>query len=313
LTDLSSVSVIVPTRDRPEYLLAAAKSVFAQRLLPAEVLIIDDGSGAGAAEALKLLPRQTRVPIRRIEGPRRGPSAARNVGLREAAGEVVAFLDDDDLWLAQKLEWQVRWLAEGRKLGLVGTDCVRTREPTGQYPDVKQGARRLRRVSPGTLLRGNRLVMSSVVARRECFEECGRFDESLSLAQDWDMWLRIAGRWEVGIVPAPLTIYRMHSEQRSANQRAMRVWEVEVVGRALKRRDRGGRWPRGAAWRRVARRRLAWAHCRLGRLLAREGEREEAVQELKRAMRIFPYHPVVWGTLTRFVLAGRAPAGARQG
>jgi hypothetical protein len=82
---------------------------------------------------------------------------------------------------------------------------------------------------------------------------------------------------------------------------------VEVVSRALARGGLGGRWLEG-----VARRRLAWAHCRFGRVLAREGEREQAVQQLKQAMRAFRCHPVVWGALTRCALSGRALAGARE-
>jgi glycosyltransferase involved in cell wall biosynthesis len=299
--------VILPTRDRPTYLLAAAESVLAQTLPPAELLVVDDGSDGGAAEALGALPRSSAFPIRRFRGPRRGPAAARNRGLREAAGDLVAFLDDDDLWLPEKLEWQARWFAARPALGLVGTDSARTRDPAGQ--DLEPGGEpgRLRPVSRGALLRTNRLAMSSVVVRRGCFAECGCFEESLSLAQDWDMWLRIGARWEIGILPARLTIYRLHDSQRSADPVAMRFWEAEVVSRALARGGLGGRWLEG-----VARRRLAWARCRLGRALARRGEREKAVQELKQAMRAFRYHPVVWGALTRCVLAGRALAGARQ-
>jgi len=305
--DLPTISVILPTRDRPAYLRAAAESVLAQTLRPAELVVVDDGSRDCAARVLDALPQSGTFPVRRLRGPRSGPAAARNAGLRKAVGELVAFLDDDDVWLPEKLEWQARWFAARPSLGLVGTDCVRTHDPAGEQFGLGKQPRRLRRVSRGALLRGNRLAMSSVVARRECFSECGCFEESLSLAQDWDMWLRIGARWTIGIVPAPLTLYRLHGGQRSADHAAMRSWEVEVVSRALARGGLGGRWLEG-----VARRRLAWAHCRLGRVLAREGEREQAVQELKQAMRAFRCHPVVWGALTRCVLSGGALAGARE-
>nr|NIQ98622.1 glycosyltransferase [Gemmatimonadales bacterium] len=117
MVDLPTISVILPTRDRPEYLLAAVGSVLAQRVLPTELLVVDDGSGEDALEALGPLSKDSKVPSRVLAGPGRGPAAARNVGLREAAGELVAFLDDDDLWLPQKLEWQLGWLAERPKLG----------------------------------------------------------------------------------------------------------------------------------------------------------------------------------------------------
>ncbi len=307
MANLPAISVILTTCDRPEYLLAAAESVLAQRLPPAEMVVVDDGSGEHTGAMVAAPPGQAAVAVRRVRGPGSGPGAARNVGLRETAGEVVAFLDDDDLWAPEKLEWQAQWLAANPRLGVVGTDCVRARDGVARGPSLRERPRRLRRVSRGALLRGNRLVMSSVVARRECFEECGHFDESLRLAQDWDMWLRISERWEIGIVPAALTIYRIHAGQRSASRLAMRAWEVEVLERAAGRLGSDGLRLRG-----VARRRLAWAHCRLARMLARMGDRERGAEEIRRAVGSLPYHPAVWGALARCALGGCAPAGARE-
>ncbi len=147
--------------------------------------------------------------------------------------------------------------------------------------------------------------MSSVVARRECFEQCGGFDESLPLAQDWDMWLRISAAWQIGIVALPLTVYRLHDKQRSANRLAMRKWETEVVERALRRGDLPGRWARG-----TARRRLAWAHFRFGRCLRRAGDTRGAVAELRESLDLFPYNPLVWSSLLRRAFDRRAAAGA---
>ncbi len=301
------VSVIVPTRDRPKFLLEAVRSVLAQTLRPLELLVVDDGSGDQVAEALTGLQARAGFPIQVLKGSARGPAAARNVGLRQARGELAAFLDDDDVWMPEKLAWQAAAFARGPRLGLVGTHSVRTEGPVTPSPGGRKMPRRLRRISEAALLRGNRLVTSSVVARRVCFQECGGFDESLPLAQDWDMWLRIAERWEIGIVPARLTLYRLHSDQRSANSLRMRFCEAEVMTRALRRGRLAGRWEEG-----VARRRLAWAHCRIGRRLAREGDRQRCLRELKQAKGLLPYHPAVWGALARCALAARALAGARQ-
>jgi hypothetical protein len=168
-------------------------------------------------------------------------------------------------------------------------------------------ARRLRRVSRSELVRANRLVTSSVMARRECFEECGEFEESLLLAQDWDVWLRIAARWEVGIVASQVTIYRLHGEQRSGDRMAMRRWEAEVLRREVNRGELKRGWREG-----VARRRLGWAHCRLGRLLAREGEMEGAVEELEQAVNLFRCHPVAWAALARCALGRWVHAEAQR-
>lgn len=304
---IPTISVILPTRNRPEYLPAAVQSVFAQQVVPSELLVIDDAPGSHAFETLRALSSHAKIPTRLLPGPQAGPAAARNVGLREATGELAAFLDDDDLWLPQKLEWQVHWLDRRPELGLLGTDCLRTPEPARHPAAVSRMPARVRSISLGALLRRNHLAMSGVVVRRECFEHCGGFDESLALAQDWDMWLRIATRWQVGIVSAPLTIHRLHHRQRSADRRAMRRFEMEVLARAMDRGDLDRGRLRG-----IARRRLAWSHCRLARLLAREGERDSALRELQQALAIIPYHPTVWSTLTRCALPRRAAARARQ-
>lgn len=300
----SGITVILPTRDRPEWLRAAARAVLAQSLPPEELVVVEDGEPRSAEAALQGLAERTSVRVGIVAGPRRGPAAARNAGLGAARGELVAFLDDDDLWVPEKLAWQARWLTAYPRLGLLGTACVRTVTPEAGGWRSRGRALPPSRVSRSALLRANRLTTSSVVARRECFRECGGFDESLPLAQDWDMWLRIAARWAVGVVPAALTVYRVHSEQRSREAAAMRRWEVEVVRRALAR-GTPGRWVRG-----VGRRRMSWAYCRLGRLLLRRGDADGAFREFRRALALHPLHPLIWSGLARCAVSQQLAAGA---
>jgi hypothetical protein len=157
----------------------------------------------------------------------------------------------------------------------------------------------------GALLRANRLVASSVIARRDCLQQLGGFDESLPLAQDWDLWLRVGEKWEVAVLPEPLVFYRRHAEQRSIDFVEMRYWEGEVLRRALAR-GLPSRWLRG-----VVRRRLAWSHVRLGRLLAGRGEVGRAREEFKEAMDLFRWSPLAWAGLIRSALARGTPAGVK--
>jgi glycosyltransferase involved in cell wall biosynthesis len=300
--DLPTISVILPTRDRPEYLVEAIRSVSAQQPPPDEVLVVDDGPTRSAAQVLRLLAAASSAPIELIPGPGKGPAAARNLGIRWARGQLIALLDDDDLWLPGKLLRQAECLVQRPEVGLLGTLCVRARRPPADHPPLRR-APPPRYVPLAALLRANRFALSSVVIRKECLDGCGGFDESLPLAQDWDLWLRVAARWSVALLPARLTVYRLHPGQRSQDQAAMRAWEGEVVRRALARG--GSSWPLQAA----ARRRLSWAHYRLGRALLKRGDAGTAWPELKEALSLSPLHPLVWGSLARCALAVRSLAG----
>jgi len=307
-----SVSVVIPTCNRPHFLQAALASVFAQERLPQEVIVVDDGAASSLLPAAGELrcPGDSQpggcVPLRVIAGPKRGPGAARNAGIAAARGDLIAFLDDDDLWHPQKVARQVCWFESRLRLGLLGAGVVRAAEAAGLEGILAGKCARPRTVGRAALVKANRFVTSSVIVRRECVEECGGFDESLELAQDWDMWLRIAERWKAATLPGRLTWYRLHGGQRSASSLEMRSWEAEVVRRAREREGARGRL-RG-----VARRRLAWAHCRLGRALLREGRTAGAAQALRASVQLHPLALLAWAGLARCWIGKHRLAGAHE-
>lgn len=299
-----TITVILPTRDRPRFLAAAIRSVLAQSLSPDELLVVDDGRQA-VLPGIRSLLEEAPFAVRIVGGPRRGPAGARNAGLALARGELIAFLDDDDLWHPHKLAWQTPWFARRPRLGVLGSSCVRSAEPERAETGGLRRPRRLAIVSPRALVRANRLAMSSVVVRRECLAGEG-FDDSLPLAQDWDLWLRLVERWEMAVVPAPLTIYRLHGEQRSREQVGMRIWEAAVLARLLARKALRPRLQG------TARRRLSWAHYRLARSLLRAGDRAGASEEFRRSLCLNPFLAIAWQGAARCALASRAAAGAAR-
>jgi glycosyltransferase involved in cell wall biosynthesis len=212
-----TVSVVIPTRNRPGMLREAVACVLAQLDVPLEVIVVDEGSTPPVTEQAPELLDDPRVRIVRHDEPR-GLPAARNAGVAVAAGDWLAFCDDDDLWAPDKLARQLvaadttgaGWSATGllvTDLALRPLDHHRVDEP-----EVK-----LRHHN--TLPAGG----SSVVLRRDVFEAAGPFDERLRSSEDWEMWIRVL---EVAgppvCVDAPLVVYRVSPTSMSTNAARMR-------------------------------------------------------------------------------------------
>jgi glycosyltransferase involved in cell wall biosynthesis len=206
------ISVIIPTYNRALLLRRAIDSVFAQEALgqefDIEVLVIDDGSTDTTAAVASSYPQ-----LRYMRPSRnKGTSGARNVGLDVAAGEYVAFLDDDDSWLPWKLRRQMQALEEREEVSLVyGQEIKRSDGAVWVWPDPQD--------SPsGWIYRSLLLTCpvntSSVLIRRSHLDRAGRFDESLRCWEDYDMWLRLAFQGPFRFLPGPAVIYQVASSGR---------------------------------------------------------------------------------------------------
>ncbi len=208
---MPAVSVIIPTYNRAAWVGEAAASVSAQTFRDYELMVVDDGSTDGTGEALASLGG--RLKVLRLE-ERRGVSAARNRGAAEARGEWLAFLDSDDLWLPEKLSQQMAYLKSHPECAICQTEEIWIRNGVRVNPPKTH-----RKAGGDIFLQslGRCLVSpSAVVLRRRLFEELGGFDETLPAAEDYDLWLRIAWRHPVGLVPEPLVIKRGgHPDQLS--------------------------------------------------------------------------------------------------
>lgn len=217
------VSVLLTCYNHLAYLPACVESVRAQTLSDVEVLALDDGSTDGTREWLQEHARDWTL----IFNERNlGTYGTLNVGLERAAGEFVAVLNDDDLWAPGKLEAQVALMDAHPEVGLVHTDggfidgsgAPLEGSPLGfEFPRTETGN------VLADLLYQNKIIASAVLARRECFDALGGFNEAYFGSGDWEMWLRIAERWDVGFVAEPLTFYRVHGA--NASHRLERIWK----------------------------------------------------------------------------------------
>lgn len=214
LAHTPQVAVIIPTFNRSALLPRAINSVLNQTFNDFELIIVDDGS-TDETSSLPLLQNAgsrlayIRLPINR------GVSAARNIGVASSTAPFLAFLDSDDEWLPKKLEKQIAWFNRHPDLRIVQTKEI--------------WIRRGRRVNPpkthekvaGDLFRASlercMITPSSVMLRRSLFDETGGFNDSLSACEDYDLWLRITSRYEVGLVSEYLLKrYGGHADQLSA-------------------------------------------------------------------------------------------------
>ena len=206
--DLPLVSVIIPTRNRGEKLLRALRSVLAQSYNALEIVVVDDASSDDMDLVVATLDDPRIRLLRHAE--RRGGAAARNTGIRAASGEWIAFLDDDDEWLPDKLARQLDLAQSNREDELpviyTGEEYV---DATGCVLRVLQPRKQGRILKD--LLFGNYVgSTSTVLAARGALLAAGGFDENQRSCQDWDLWIRLAERSPFDAVQEPLVKRYVH-------------------------------------------------------------------------------------------------------
>jgi glycosyltransferase involved in cell wall biosynthesis len=215
-----AVSVIIPTYNCARYLPEAIDSVLAQTYRDFEIIVVDDGSTDSTQEVLAPYGDQIRV----IRQANAGRGAARNAGILAAQGEYIAFLDADDLWLPQKLERQMPLFGERPQIAWAYCD-YRWFDERGVEERTVFQKRSLTHPPEGRMLlplmRSEPTWTSTIVVRAVCFREVGLFDDSFTVAQDSDMWLRLACRFEAACTNEPLALRRRH---------AMSVTSLNPVG-----------------------------------------------------------------------------------
>ncbi len=223
------VSVVIPTFNRRALVREAVRAVLAQRGAEFEAIVVDDGSTDETAMALE---DEFGAAIRVLRTRNRGVAAARNLGVARSHGELIAFLDSDDVWLPDKLATQVAfflkhpealicqtaeiWVRNGVRVN----PCRHHRKPSG---DIFTASLRLCLVSP-----------SAVMLRRSLFERAGGFDECLPVCEDYDLWLRIGVHTPVWLIERPLVVTRGgHADQLSRRFWGMDRFRVAALSRLL--------------------------------------------------------------------------------
>jgi glycosyltransferase involved in cell wall biosynthesis len=212
------VSVIIPAFNRAWCLAEAVDSVLAQGFGDFELIVVDDGSTDGTAALLAGYGDAIRV----LRRENRGVSAARNAGIAAARGDLIAFLDSDDLWRSGKLRRQVAFFAAHPEALICQTEELWVRNGRRVNPGKRHRKRAGMIFEPSLDL--CLVSPSAVMVRRELFERVGFFDERLPACEDYDLWLRVSCRFPVHLIETPLIVKRGgHADQLS------RAWGLDKL------------------------------------------------------------------------------------
>lgn len=220
------VSVIIPTKNRFAMVSRAIKSVQGQTHKNLEILVINDASTDNTADLLETM--RTRDARLRIfnNAESLGGAGARNIGLKYACGDYIAFLDDDDEWLPQKTAAQLKFLMQNPTIQIVS--CWHLLKIGDQLQKIEKPTR----VTFSDLLWENFLgSFSFCLISRQALKTIGLLDETLPSAQDWDYWLRAAQNCKTHIIERFLVIYHRHEQARISSSYIGKAKGSEIIYR----------------------------------------------------------------------------------
>ena len=195
------LSVVIPTHCRNAYLRKAIESVLAQEEVEKEIIVVDNVPSESTRDVC------SDYPVRYLQHDRKGPSAARNLGVSHAKGELLAFLDDDDLWPPGSLKVRLDEWARGHRNTLVvgrARRFVTADDDEIRFLDSMEDSRHL-------------LVLGASLMTRDSFLEAGGFDESISAHEDTDLWIRVKSSGSrISYIPEICLHYRRHKGNATA-------------------------------------------------------------------------------------------------
>lgn len=209
------ISIIIPTYNRAQLLEEAITSVVNQTQKDFEIIVADGSSTDNTKEVVISFGKKIKYYNEKHTGL---PASGRNIGLKNASGKYIAFLDSDDIWLPTKLENQMNYLKSNPHCGMVYSNTYVINEKgnsTGKLL-LRNGHAKEGRIFL-SLLKENFIPTHTVMMKREVFEKIGYFnnDPSIKGAEDYEYWLRASLDFDIGFINKPLALYRVHTGSAS--------------------------------------------------------------------------------------------------
>jgi len=227
------VSIIIPVYNGERYVSEAIDSVLNQTYKDFEIIVIDDGSKDNTPNILEKYGSK----IKWKSQENKGQASAINEGINMAKGKYIAYLDADDVCLPERFENQVKYLDDHYSVGLAYSD-------RHQINENGETQRIIKSQPPDNfiLLQNDYIPRSTVMHKRKCLDEVGLFDESVTGNDDWDMWIRMSEKFEMGYIGKPLVKYRVHKENISLTRPKrldyIRYTKMKVLEKTYERQER---------------------------------------------------------------------------
>ncbi|MDC6452904.1 glycosyltransferase family A protein [Alphaproteobacteria bacterium] len=228
--NINDISVIIPTLNRCEFLKRALHSVLKQTLKPREIIVVDNGSTDKTFEMIS----SSFPNVKYLKQTKKGVSASRNKGILNSKSNWLAFLDSDDVWSHNKLEKQMAFNTKNKnRFRLIHTNEIWYRN--GKFLNQLKKHKK----SGGDIFKNSLILCcispSSALINKEIFNEYGYFDEDLEVCEDYDLWIRITAREEVGYIDEPMLIkHGGHSDQLSKKFWGMDRFRIFSLEKNLK-------------------------------------------------------------------------------
>ncbi len=287
---MARVSVIIHTYNNEKFIEETVESVLKQTYNDYEIIVVDDGSVDGTHDAL--IPYMKDIRYHYKENG--GIASAKNAGINLSSAEFIAFLDHDDLWVSDKLRIQMDYFDANPQVGLVyarytsfrGDRELRTKPEKGYSGWVFK-----------RLISKSFIQTSTVAVKRGCLDAVGPFDESLKLADEYDMFLRIAKRFQCGFVDKVLTRYRIHDANASRNNLLFAEENLRVYKKIYNNYTDIDRKEK-----KILKKRIGIYSGKIARSLYNQGRFEESMKYRKDALEYLPLYNRLF---MNYILRGR--------
>jgi glycosyltransferase involved in cell wall biosynthesis len=278
---MKKVTVVLTCYNGARWISGAIESILGQTYEDFELIIVDDGSTDNSKEIVASHLCNERV--RYIYQENRGFSAAVNKGIKKSSGDLIGFIGQDDLWVPHKLELQAKYLREHKDVDLVHSNycSIDPDERIIGMRDVKVPSFSSKKKVVEQLFLDNFIGFETVLLKRKCFDEVGFFDERMVGYSDHDMWLRIAGSFNIGYLDLPLVKKRQHEFQLSK----VRI-EAVLKDEFLMAKKAIDRYP---FLKKVERKKVASLYYAWGIVSLQKGNNKKAKQKFFKAIKCQPW------------------------